>query len=67
MADTFFPLSVPLELTEQAVTPSTNPVSGALALYAKTDDKLYTLTTAGVETQVGSGSSGGRTFAFFAS
>lgn len=49
-----------------AATPSSNPPSGQLWYYAKSDLKLYTLDSSGVETQVGA-SSGGRTFAFFAS
>ena len=36
----------------QIATPS-NPSSGANKLYFKSDGKLYTLTSAGVETQVG--------------
>lgn len=57
MADDFFPVGVGLELTRQATTPA-SPATGTLAVYPKTDDKLYTLTSAGVETQVGSGSGG---------
>ncbi len=44
-------------LTELASTPAT-PVAGIKKLYPKTDGKLYTLNSAGVEVEVGSGASG---------
>lgn len=40
----------------EIATPST-PSAGTLAVYSKIDDKLYTLNSAGTETQVGSGAS----------
>lgn len=43
-----------LELTHET-TPS-NPSSGSLRFYTKNDDKLYTLNSAGDETEIGSGS-----------
>lgn len=43
------------DLTEQGSAPS-SPASSTLRVYAKTDDKLYTLNPSGVETAVGSGS-----------
>jgi predicted small integral membrane protein len=56
----------PLDLAE-VPTPGSNPVAGVLRLYAKSDDKLYILTSGGTETQVGSGTGGSsKTFAFFA-
>ena len=39
--------------------PGTNPASGYLRVYAKSDGFLYTLNNAGVETKVGGGGSGG--------
>lgn len=47
-----------LRLTEQASAPST-PASGFKKLYAKTDGKVYTLNSAGTESEVGSGAAGG--------
>lgn len=44
-------------LLNQIVTPS-NPPAGSNKLYFKNDDKLYKLTSAGVETEVGSGGGG---------
>lgn len=67
MADDFFAVSAALELTEYGGTPGNHPNSSTLAFYAKTDNNLYTLTSAGVETQVGAGGSSSRTFAYFAS
>lgn len=46
-----------ITLTE-IVTPS-NPAAGLKKLYPKADGKLYTLNSAGTETEVGSGSGGG--------
>jgi hypothetical protein len=45
-------------LTEQSSTPST-PGAGVKKLYAKNDDKLYTLNSSGLEVEVGSGAGGG--------
>jgi len=45
------------KLTEQGITPST-PSAGTKKLYAKNDGKLYTLNSAGTETEVGSGAGG---------
>lgn len=42
-------------LTKQTATPA-NPASGYNKIYFKSDDKAYTLTSAGVEAEVGSGS-----------
>lgn len=47
-------------MTESA-TPA-NPASGTLKVYAKTDDKLYTLNSTGVETLVGSGAGGAKNY-----
>ncbi len=44
-------------LLDEMATPST-PSSGKVAVYAKTDKKLYTKDSNGTESQVGSGSSG---------
>lgn len=55
MADDFFAVATALELTEYGTTPSNNPNASTLALYAKTDNNLYTKTSAGVETQLGAG------------
>jgi hypothetical protein len=44
-------------LTEQGSTPAT-PSAGSKKFYAKTDGKLYTLNSSGVEVEVGSGASG---------
>jgi len=44
-------------LTE--ISSESTPSAGELALYAKTDKKLYTKDEAGTETQVGAGSGGG--------
>jgi hypothetical protein len=46
-----------IAMTEQSSTPAT-PAAGTKLLYPKTDGKLYTLNSAGVETEVGSGSGG---------
>lgn len=47
------------DMSEQGSSPST-PSAGTLRVYAKSaDSKLYTKNSAGVETQVGSGSGGG--------
>lgn len=48
-----------LTLTE-IVTPA-NPAAGALKIYAKSDDKVYKLTSAGVETEIGTGGGGSTT------
>lgn len=45
-------------LTNQGSTPS-NPSAGTTKLYAKTDSKIYKLTSAGVESEIGAGASGG--------
>lgn len=55
MADDFFIVGVPLEVTEQSTTPAT-PASGTLLVYPKTDDKFYKKTSAGVESEIGGGS-----------
>lgn len=47
-----------LTLEELASTPS-NPASGDKKFYAKNDGKIYTLSSAGVETEVGAGAGGG--------
>jgi len=44
----------------QIVTPS-NPPAGSNKLYFKSDNKLYSLTSAGVETEIGSGGGGANT------
>jgi hypothetical protein len=58
----------PLESTyielEQITTPS-NPAAGKDRLYFKANEKLYKLTSAGVESEIGAGSGGG--FAYFPS
>ena len=41
-----------------ATSPST-PVSGTLALYAKTDNKVYTKDSTGTELNIGQGATGG--------
>lgn len=46
-----------ITLTEQGSTPA-NPAAGKLKVYAKTDDKVYKLTSGGVETEIGSGGGG---------
>lgn len=46
-------LTGPVVLTGQA-SPA-NPAAGTLAIFAKTDDKLYTRTSAGVEAELGAG------------
>lgn len=53
------PLSVS-NITPHISTP-TNPASGYIRVYAKSDDKLYKLTSAGVETEItgGTGPGGG--------
>lgn len=43
-----------VDMTEQGSAPS-SPAASTLRVYAKTDDKLYTLNSSGVETAVGSG------------
>lgn len=45
-------------MTDQGSTPST-PSSGTTKVYSKTDGKIYKITSAGVEQQIGTGSSGG--------
>lgn len=47
----------PIGFTHQ--TSPANPGSGVLAVFAKSDDKLYTRTSAGVETEIGAGGAGG--------
>lgn len=47
--------------SKQVTTPS-NPASNYNKLYFKSDNKLYKLTSAGVETEIGSGGGGGSTF-----
>ena len=49
----------------QIGTPASPPPAGEDYYYFKSDDHLYTMNSAGVETQVGSGGGGGKTFAFF--
>lgn len=49
------------DLVEQSSAPST-PSASHLRVYSKTDDKLYTKNSAGTETQVGSGSGGGKNY-----
>src|SRR6185437_13442678 len=46
-----------LTFTERSSS-STNPSSGALKVYAKTDGNFYSLSPSGVETQIGSGGGG---------
>lgn len=65
MADENFVVSAPVENIEYSTTPA-SPPAGTLLTYAKTDDKYYKQTSAGVETEIGSGSSGGKTFAYWA-
>jgi len=43
-----------LEIT----TPGTNPAAGRLKIYAKADNKLYTLNAGGTEVEIGSGAGG---------
>jgi hypothetical protein len=50
-----------VNLTEQSSTPST-PSSGTKRFYAKNDGRVYTLDSAGTETEVGSGGGGGGIF-----
>lgn len=66
MADDGHVIAVPIELIQQSSTP-VNPPAGYDRMYFKTDDLLYRLTPAGVETVVGAGGggSGSKTFAFF--
>lgn len=45
-------------LAKHISTPS-SPASGYVALYAKNDDKIYKKTSAGVESEIGSGGGGG--------
>lgn len=52
----------PMPLRELSSTP-TAPPAGTLAVYPKTDHQLYTETSAGVETLLGSATQ--RTFAYF--
>lgn len=47
-------LSEPVLLTEQGSTPAT-PSAGILLVYPKSDHKMYTLDSLGVETQLGVG------------
>lgn len=47
-----------IHATDQGSTPST-PSSGTTKLYSKTDGKVYKLTSAGVEQELGAGASGG--------
>lgn len=54
MADGFFPVGVPLEVT-QTPTPGVSPLGATNALYPKSDDNWYTMNSAGVEKAVGSG------------
>ena len=49
------PVITDFESYTEIATPA-NPSAGSLKVYAKTDDKLYTLNSAGVESAVGSGS-----------
>lgn len=49
-------LSSYADLTE--VAKPANPAASTLRVYAKSDDKLYTLNSSGTETQVGAGSTG---------
>jgi len=49
--------NAPLQIS-QITTPTHLPASGTDKLYFKSDDNLYKLTAAGVETQIGSGGSG---------
>lgn len=51
-----------LLVTEQ-VAPGT-PAAGALAIYSKSDHKLYILDSTGVETALGAGGGGGTTIAY---
>lgn len=46
-------MSSQVVFTEEASTPAT-PAAGRLAVYAKTDSKLYKLDDTGAETEVGS-------------
>lgn len=64
MSNTAFIIGREIEVTETSATPAPPP-TGALLLYPKTDDKWYQQNSAGVETQLGSGSgtsTPGRTF-----
>lgn len=49
-----------IETYSYQTTPS-NPSAGFIKVYAKNDDKIYKLTSAGTETEVGGGSSGATT------
>ncbi len=49
---------------KESSTVTTNPPSGYMAIYAKDDNKIYKRTSAGAESEVGSGGGGG---AFFVS
>ena len=49
-----------LDYTE--ITTPGNPAASTLRIYSKGDDKLYKLTSGGVETEIGSGASTGSTF-----
>jgi hypothetical protein len=46
------------ELRLKEIAKPANPASGTLKVYAKSDDKVYKLTSAGVESEIGSGGSG---------
>lgn len=45
-------------LTFQQISTPSNPASGSNKIYVKADNKFYTLTSAGVETEVGTGAGG---------
>ena len=47
------------ELRLKHITTPSNPAAGYLKIYPKSDNKMYTLTSAGIETELGGGSSGG--------
>lgn len=49
------------EQTLQEISTPSNPASGYLKIYPKTDNKLYKLTSAGTETEIGGGGSGSQT------
>lgn len=56
----------PLGLVKLAATPPA-PTAGELLVYAKTDDKAYKQTSAGVESELGAGGGGGKAFALMMS
>lgn len=46
-------------ITAKGITQPANPSAGYVKIYAKSDDKIYKLTSAGVESEIGSGGGGG--------